>query len=37
VFYCNLTADPRCREMRGELVVRAAGESGSGASPGTPW
>jgi cytochrome c oxidase subunit 2 len=34
VFYCNLTADPRCREMRGELVVRAAG--GSVASPRTP-
>jgi heme/copper-type cytochrome/quinol oxidase subunit 2 len=22
VFYCNLTADERCREMRGELLVR---------------
>ena len=22
-FYCNLTIDERCREMRGELVVRA--------------
>ncbi len=21
-FYCELTADPRCRDMRGELVVR---------------
>ena len=21
-FYCNLTQDPKCREMRGELVVR---------------
>jgi heme/copper-type cytochrome/quinol oxidase subunit 2 len=21
-FYCNLTADERCKEMRGELVVR---------------
>lgn len=22
IFYCNLTADERCREMRGELLVR---------------
>jgi cytochrome c oxidase subunit II len=22
VFYCNLTADERCREMRGEFLVR---------------
>ncbi len=22
-FYCNMSADPRCKEMRGTLVVRA--------------